>query len=258
MKRLVFKIIRLPLPWFVRRNLSKFISLFLPSRIVIPGESSFNQGKMERLLKDGYIVIDNFLSDIEIDTIYEQIRDFQVFDPWDSSVISFDPSNPPPHTHVGYYREEDLLKIAIIDEIAKSKTLEGYLSRYLGNNYKCVNHSLWWTFGGKNNPQEAENFHRDIDNLSWLKVFIYLTDVDENTGPHAFIPKSHRSTKKLTFQRFSDDEAESIFGRPVYHTGRRGTMIIEDTFGLHKGQFIKNEGKRLLLQLQFAIFNNPY
>ena len=40
----------------------------------------------------------------------------------------------------------------------------------------------------------------------------------------------------------------------IYHTGDKGTMIIEDTRGYHKGcPLIK--GQRILLQLEFAI--NP-
>jgi hypothetical protein len=213
---------------------------------------------MNYLLKNGYLIFNNFLSENEINEIIEGVKNFKVFDPWDSTADMFHPTAPNKQSHVGYYRKEDLATLPIIDKILDSGELDGYISNYLGKNYKCVNHSMWWTFGGKQSGQEAENFHRDIDNLAWLKVFVYLTDVDMDSGPHAFIPKSHRINRALAFRRFSDSEATELFGEPVFHTGAKGTLILEDTFGLHKGQYIKSSQKRLLLQLQFAVFDNPY
>ena len=33
-------------------------------------------------------------------------------------------------------------------------------------------------------PRHAENFHRDVDDLKFIKLFVYLTDVgDENGTP---------------------------------------------------------------------------
>ena len=141
---------------------------------------------------------------------------------------------------------------------SKSPILNSYIAKYLGNNFKCTNIASWWTFGNNFEPEEAELFHRDIDNISWLKVFIYLTDVDSDSGPHSFIKKSHRSLKYLTFRRFNDIDAIKNFGEITYHIANKGTLIIEDTFGLHKGQHITKDKNRLILQLQYSVFNNPY
>ena len=258
MNKILFKLYRLPIPWVIRRIISKFLSFF-----VIPRKNhEFNftsdfEKKSNDLLKNGYLIIDNFLSNHEIDEILNKLNKFQVFDPWDSTKGYFDPSHPPLGTHVGYYKKSDLNTIEILDKIINDPQLNSYISKYVGRNFKCTNKASWWTFGNNENPQEAELLHRDIDNILWLKVFIYLTDVDSNCGPHVFIPSSHRKNRFLRFKRFTDTEAQREFGDLAYFTGKKGTLIMEDTFGLHKGQHIKTNNNRLIFQLQYSILDNP-
>ena len=39
--------------------------------------------------------------------------------------------------------------------------------------------------------QNAQMFHFDYDSFNFLKVFIYLSDVDESNGPHSVVKYSH-------------------------------------------------------------------
>ena len=258
MNKIWFKLVRLPIPWSIRHYLSKIISSLMLFRSgVKSSEMNIDSSKMKDLINNGYLIIENFLNEKQIQEILDSIDEFKLFDPWDDSIQHFLPNSANEKTHVGYYKKDDLNKLTIIKELSESNKISGYLSKYLGEKFKCVNISMWWTFGGKKYAQEAENFHRDLDNIFWLKAFVYLTDVDINSGPHAYIPKSHKVNKSLTFKRFNDSETKELFGDPVFHTGKRGTLILEDTFGLHKGQHIKNDQKRLLLQFQYAVLNNP-
>jgi hypothetical protein len=54
----------------------------------------------------------------------------------------------------------------------------------------------WWsvgsTFDEKILSQAAQMYHQDKDWIKWYKVLIYLTDVDEETGPHVYVEGSHR------------------------------------------------------------------
>ena len=258
MNKILFKLYRLPIPWIIRRIVSKLLSFFIfPRKNYEVVLSSDFKKKSNDLLRNGYVIIDNFLSNQEIDEILNNLSKFQVFDPWDSAKGYFDPSHPPSGTHVGYYKKSDLNTISVFDRIINDPILNSYISTYVGKNFKCTNKASWWTFGNNENPQEAELLHRDIDNILWLKIFVYLTDVDINCGPHVYIPASHRTNKFLRFKRFTDLEAQSEFGDLSYFTGKKGTLIIEDTFGLHKGQHIKSNNNRLIFQLQYSVLNNP-
>ena len=69
-----------------------------------------------------------------------------------------------------------------------------------------------------------------------VKFFTYLTDVAEGTGPHAFIAGSHLEKPSICARRYSDEEVAEKHGeRAVIIEGRRGTMVLADTSGLHKG-----------------------
>jgi hypothetical protein len=259
MKKVLFKIYRLPIPWRVRRFISLVLSFFVfPRKNHIGTVDEYFTSNFDKLVNDGYLIIHDFLSESKVETLKSKLLKFKVYNPWDKNSDYFNSDNPPIGTHIGAYQKSDILSIGEINDIVNSPILNAFISKYIGNNFKCTNVAAWWTFGNNHEPEEAELFHRDLDNILWLKVFIYLTDVDSYSGPHAFIKESHRSLKMLTFKRFSDIDAKNIFGEIVYHTGKKGTLIIEDTFGLHKGQHISENSNRLILQLQYSIFNNPY
>ena len=43
--------------------------------------------------------------------------------------------------------------------------------------------------------RNAQYFHWDNDFTKFFKMYIYLNDVDENTGPHIFVPGTHKNKK---------------------------------------------------------------
>ena len=105
----------------------------------------------------------------------------------------------------------------------------------------------------------AQLFHRDFDHERWIKIFIYIKDVNIVNGPHVFVKKSHTNVGTVgrgAFVRESDETIKKNYPNDdiVTHIGKSGTIIFEDTRGYHKGLPVV-EGERVLLQLEFAI--NP-
>ncbi len=129
--------------------------------------------------------------------------------------------------------------------------------------------ALWWscTFQETPDSEAAQYFHFDMDRLKWLKFFFYITDVTGKNGPHTFIAKSHRNhgiPKHLLekgYSRLTDEEVAASFSKEDYieFAAPRGTVIAEDTRGLHKGKNLQ-EGDRLVLQFEFAssLFGTNY
>lgn len=113
----------------------------------------------------------------------------------------------------------------------------------------------------ENNPSELSSngqlFHQDNEYFSFLKIFIYLTDVGSNDGPHVYIPKTHRNQlidNGIPFsQRVFDHKIKEIYEnykiQNVY--GKSGTILFGDTHCSHKGTPLK-EGYRLMLQFEYA------
>ena len=178
-----------------------------------------------------------------------------------SEPLKYDASNP---LAVRYdYDTQDLLNSEDIQGLLADETLLTFAHHYLKKTPKADVLSMWWHTNFKLEPdsEAAQFYHFDMDRIKWLKIFIYLTDVGPNDGPHAFISGSHKSggipTQFLDrgYVRLSDNDVQSYYGKSqeVIFTAPRGSVIIEDTRGLHKGTEIKAGGKsRLLLQLQFS------
>ena len=124
---------------------------------------------------------------------------------------------------------------------------------------------MWWSTAFSNEPssEAAQLYHFDMDHVKFLKIFVYLTDVDEDQGPHVVVRNTRRRKPGVLLddRRYSDEEILAHYSadRIVSIAGPAGTMFAEDTSGLHKARLVKR-GHRLLLQLMYATsgFGSPH
>lgn len=100
---------------------------------------------------------------------------------------------------------------------------EAYVRRNFPAKYRTMNH--YW--------------HRDLNSKYLLKAFVFLSDCETENGPHEYIAQTHKRFDILNGKRyFSDQEVDDVF--PPTHALRQssivkaGTIIIEDTHGLHR------------------------
>lgn len=159
------------------------------------------------------------------------------------------------------FTTQDLLENKDVQSLLADISLPAAAQDYLGARPVLDVLSMWWhtDYSDKPDMDAAQYYHFDMDRPKWLKFFIYLTDVTTDSGPHTFIEGSHQtngiptSMLKKGYARLTDEEVESHYGRDkvVEFVAPRGTIIAEDTRGLHKGKHVK-QGDRLLLQIQFS------
>lgn len=115
--------------------------------------------------------------------------------------------------------------------------------------------NAWFSFPvSKVDPKSAQNWHWDCDRIKWLKVFVYVTDVSDANGPHAFIETSHRGLRiSSKSSRYTDASVNEAYpGARRDFTAHRGQILFEDTRGLHRGQPVL-DGYRLILQFEYAV-----
>jgi hypothetical protein len=120
---------------------------------------------------------------------------------------------------------------------------------------------MWWHTNYHKQPDShaAQFFHFDMDRIKWLKIFVYLTDVLPENGPHSFVKGSHRSggiPPRLLlrgYERLTDEEVRQCYSDDtcLALSAPRGSIIVEDTRGLHKGANVRG-APRLVLQLQLS------
>ena len=130
-------------------------------------------------------------------------------------------------------------------------------SAYLGCKPTICGLGVRWSFPGTGPPDVTQAFHRDPDDWRFLKLFVYLTDVDAGCGPHIYVAGSHNTRSTWRGKLYSQDQLSSQFGKQSMHTilGARGTTFVADTSGIHAG-VPPQRAPRLLLQAQYSILPN--
>jgi hypothetical protein len=160
----------------------------------------------------------------------------------------------PENVHVAEYSTAHILRSPDVLQLANHPDLLEVAGGYLGCKPTISNISIWWSLPADGTAQEAENYHRDVDDWRFVKFFLYLTEVDQDAGPHCFVRGSHRKGRFLRLRRFTDDEVAGAFADEdiLKITGKPGDAFLEDTFGLHKGQ-PPQRSRRLLFQVEYSV-----
>ncbi len=156
---------------------------------------------------------------------------------------------------------EQLIQYPLIQKLVMDPSLLALAQNYLKAPPVLDAVNMWWctSYSKAASAEAAQMYHFDLERPKWIKIFIYLTDITEETGPHCFVAKSHRSKAipwkllRRGYARIEDEEVAQNY-RPediLVMTGSKGTLLAEDTRGLHKGLHLKH-GERLIFQIQYS------
>ena len=159
------------------------------------------------------------------------------------------------------YARSDVLNNPDVQKLLSDPSILALAQNYLGTKPIADVIGMWWhtDFGHEPDEEAAQYFHFDLDRIKWIKLFFYMTDVTSETGPHTFVPGTHKTggipqqLRKKGYARLKDEEVARFIPASEWKTfsGNMGTLIIEDTRGLHKGNQVIH-GDRLVLQIQFS------
>ena len=164
-----------------------------------------------------------------------------------------------PESHIAHHNARDIVNAPYLFQLANDPRILDIASAFLGCKPTLGYIATWWSYNTANGAQQAEKFHRDVDDWRFLKLFIYLTDVGARNGPHVFVTHSSASERLTEIRRFDDKEVVSAFGQHnvLELTGHAGEGFLEDTYGIHKGKPVQ-EGVRLIFQAVYSMFPLPY
>jgi hypothetical protein len=201
----------------------------------------------EKILRDlretGYSVVENFLSPEEVKNIVEftsNIKGYKFHTPnraYDKTPKKFDKDLD---WNVCAYKMNHLMHNSQILNMITRPDIVATIQEYIGCLPTITSVSAWWSkYTGE--TFHTQNVHRDYDDFKFVAFFIYLTDTDENTGPHVYYSKTHNG---------SDDMSDKKIV-----TGKAGTAIFGDTYALHHGNPL-NEGQRLLFWTRYCLHKN--
>jgi hypothetical protein len=116
---------------------------------------------------------------------------------------------------------------------------------------------LWYSIpvGADAERKASQIWHRDFNDRHLLKGFLYLSDVDEQSGPFEYVPGSQpggpyagvHPWQPMVIGRISEKElAKYVPAADVRtFTAPKGTLIFCNTSGLHRGGFVEADPRVL-------------
>ena len=212
----------------------------------------------EKIKMDGYYIFETELKEEMINDLMEfSLNTDARLIPSDST--KFEKYNREEPSAVKYqFQEQDLIQNKTVQSIMADNSLIAVAQNFLGTTPILDMISMWWstTLSKEASTEVAQLYHFDMERIKFLKFFIYLTDVDENTGPHCYVKGS--TSREIPEEvkkdgRIPDHEISKAYGKDnlIEITGKKGTILAVDTSGFHKGKKLEKDD-RLLFQLEFT------
>ena len=145
------------------------------------------------------------------------------------------------------------------------KIINSYLDMYTKFYYFTLNITKAVEEGAA--AQISQKWHRDPEDRKMCKIFIYLNDVDEGTGPFTYVTRSTYGLKYGKF--FPQRPPRGVYPKPgeleskinandiKVCTAKAGTVIFADTAGLHKGGYATKKD-RLMFTAGFRSSASPW
>jgi phytanoyl-CoA dioxygenase PhyH len=141
--------------------------------------------------------------------------------------------------------------------LAASRRMLDIVNGYLGLWSKLSHADQWYSppLGSEADRVGSMRWHRDYNDQHLVKVFVYLCDVDEATGPLEYVPGSARGGRwanEWAWQPLSElYPSQAEFERRIPAsavrtlTGSEGSMIFCNTSGFHRGGYVTEKTREL-------------
>lgn len=212
--------------------------------------------QVESLDTEGYVVLPPIATPTQIADMFDYFAREPCSDPYRKHLGSFvAPAGAPEEVHVAFFDNERALNAPHALAIANHPRVLAIAGAMLGAKPTISLITAWWSLPTKaGQPEEAERFHRDVDDWRFVKLFLYLTDVDDTAGPHIFATGSHRVNSLTKLRRYDDAEVHAAFGENMIRrfTGPAGMAFLENTGGLHRG-LPPAKRPRLIFQVLYSL-----
>ena len=229
-----------------------------------------------QLATDGFCRLGRVLTPEQVAEAVAHLEQHPVHDSFERIPGRFPRASVPPSVHTGAHRvSEALAACPHLLDVANAPPILARMHRFLGAPPTIQFFSSWWSFAGRETPEDAQLFHYDRHCFRFAKLFVYLTDVDEDAGPHVYVRGSARAADWMQrlaeikardpaqAQRFlgmliaarkDDADVADFFGadRLERFTGRAGEAFLVDTAGIHKG-LLPRSRDRLVFQTTYAL-----
>ena len=200
---------------------------------------------LEKTLKDdGAVVLENFLSEEEVDEIFSKVVDEPGYN-YHISATAFNRETRVIKNagdwNILSYEPSTLFQSKVLLNKITDRKLLSLVQSYLGCFPTIFSLNCLWSIYNEEEGFKTQTTHRDYDDFKFLSLFILLNDVDETNGPHVYYTKTH--------------DGSEIKEDPKIIYGKKGTAFLTDVYGFHNGMPLE-QGKRCLLWCRYGLFLN--
>jgi hypothetical protein len=170
-------------------------------------------------------------------------------------------SKQKPYANALLAPQQALSANSVFTRFALAAPVREVVNGYFGM-YAVLTHcDIWHNFVAAGAPSQSQLWHRDPEDRHIIKLFYYLSDVDEGAGPFTYARGSHRRPGRAApsqhldgeTPRSDDAQLATVYARECWVTacGTRGTLVFADTRGYHKGGWSRRS-ERILYQCEFV------
>ena len=148
----------------------------------------------------------------------------------------------------------------IYTAFALQRPILDVVNSYMGMYSVLTQCQIWHNLVTAGAPSQSQLWHRDPEDRHVLKLFLYLSDVDEGAGPLTYARGSQRRPYEMSphshvdgqTARSTDAEMAQLVPKERWLTAlaHRGMMVFADTRGYHKGG-CGRRSERIVYMCQF-------
>jgi hypothetical protein len=235
---------------WMREGVAATIARAVSMRHPAPGIDDSREG-LNTLIRDGLAALPELVPQEAVNDIRDYLEDKKVY-LRDHREVRL--SEVPSTAASADYSLRTVLSCPAIMTLINAPRILNLVGAYLGCSPTISSVGLRWSFPCSGDIPDVQHFHRDPDDWRFVKLFVYLTDVDSGSGPHVYVKGSHRAPRTIRARHYNRSQIEARYGAtsitPIL--GSSGTAFIADTYGIHMGE--PPSGRpRLMLAAQYSL-----
>jgi hypothetical protein len=231
---------------------------------------------LDALRANGFCRLGTVLTLGQVSEIHDYLDPLPMKNPWETGGRRFRRPDAPASVNVAQYDASAVANAPHLRNLTLGPRVFPVIWNYLGVPPTLPYLLSWWSLHGRNVARDAQLFHVDSHDFKWVKLFVYLSDVDATMGPHMVVRGSHDRGKRINLlkelaaqgleaatdlgiaifkrQRLLDEHVEASYGPEniVSIEGRAGEAFLVDTSAIHKGLPPKTKD-RLVFQALYTM-----
>jgi len=256
----------------MRQRLGRFISQILKPQLA-PYQHDYPQSYVKdvtgQLRSDGYVPLHGFDSIEAIKSVAEAAPAI----PADYSLMpdafietDYPLRDPPPDAMCGESSSATAIATPGVLELILHPLVLKSVQEYLGVTPTIVSTTIRRIYPQGETRGHLQTWHSDRSGFKFCKLFVSLSDVDDDCGPHEYARKTHdivawrkdaenaSSYEAINSRKLTDQEFGRHFSNcgVATRTGPVGTSSIEDTAGFNRSRPLATKSRTDLVTLYSA------